>query len=58
MRALEVLGLTGLGDERPEVQRSFRDNLLLAHPDQGGNSDGAAKRIAELTEARRILLAG
>ena len=30
--------------------------LRDAHPDHGANDDGAAQRIAELTEARRILL--
>jgi hypothetical protein len=39
------------------IQRRFRDLLRDAHPDHGGASDGAADRIAELSEARRILLA-
>ena len=55
--ALGVLGLPGLGADRPDVQRAFRDHLRQAHPDHGGSADGAAKRIADLTEARRILLA-
>jgi hypothetical protein len=29
--------------------------LRDAHPDHGAEADGAAQRIAELTEARRIL---
>ena len=33
--------------------RSLRD----AHPDGGGNATAAAARIAELTEARTLLLA-
>ena len=39
-----------------QVQRAFRSQLRDAHPDHGANDDGAAQRIAELTEARRILL--
>ncbi|MFM7068555.1 MAG: hypothetical protein ACKOYM_03750 [Actinomycetes bacterium] len=41
---------------RREVQRAFRDQLRDAHPDHGAADDGAAQRIAELSEARRILL--
>ena len=41
---------------RHAVQRQFRDLLRVAHPDHGGSSDAAAQRIADLTEARRILL--
>ena len=40
-----------------DVQRQFRDLLRDAHPDHGGDIDDAAQRIADLTEARRILLA-
>ncbi len=62
--AIGVLGLdptgraTGTvgGVPRSEVQRKFREELMAAHPDHGGSSDAAAQRIAELTEARRILL--
>jgi hypothetical protein len=39
------------------VQRRFRELLRAAHPDHGAAHDGAAQRIADLTEARRILLA-
>jgi hypothetical protein len=58
--ALGVLGL-GNGHEAPvpargDVQRQFRDLLRSAHPDHGGDTDEAAQRIADLTEARRILL--
>jgi len=60
--ALDVLGLDEPQDEplpeRADVQRRFRELLLIAHPDQGGEVDGAADRIAELTAARSILLAG
>lgn len=58
--ALDVLGLTADSTaalpERIRIQRQFRDLLRVAHPDHGGDSDGAAQRIAELAEARRILL--
>jgi hypothetical protein len=58
-----ALGVLGLGDgvaapvpARGDVQRQFRDRLREAHPDHGGDTDEAAQRIADLTEARRILL--
>jgi hypothetical protein len=60
-----ALGILGLSEEsidalvvpeRGDVQRRFRDLLRAAHPDHGGDTDDAAQRIAELTEARRILL--
>ena len=59
--AIDVLGLTDPADvlavpERIDVQRRFRDLLREAHPDHGGDTDDAAQRIADLTEARRILL--
>jgi hypothetical protein len=41
---------------RSEVRARFRELLMDAHPDQGGAVEGAARRIADLTEARRILL--
>jgi hypothetical protein len=44
--------------ERDLVQRQFRLLLREAHPDSGGDEDGAARRISELSEARRILLLG
>jgi len=46
----------GDGPSRSDVQRRFRQMLRDAHPDHGGASDDAARRIADLTEARRILL--
>jgi hypothetical protein len=62
--AIDVLGLAeGEGEgalvvpRRAEVQRRFRDLLREAHPDHGGARADAADRIAELSEARRILLA-
>ncbi len=54
--ALGVLGLAGPIPARKDVQRRFRDLLRIAHPDHGGGQTDAAERIAELTEARRILL--
>jgi len=57
--AMEVLGLRAEHVdrlERGEVQRRFRRLVTLAHPDQGGEAAGAAARIAELTEARGLLL--
>lgn len=57
--AMEVLGLRAEHAERlerREVQRRFRRLVSLAHPDQGGASLGAAERIAELAEARELLL--
>jgi len=56
--AMEVLGLrAGMDVEREDVNRRFRRLLRDAHPDSGGASAGAASRIAELTEARTILMA-
>lgn len=43
---------------RRVVQRQFRELVRAAHPDHGGDRDEAAARLAELSEARRILLAG
>ncbi len=58
--AMEILEIERSNDDTPSkrvVQRKFRTLLREAHPDHGGITDGAASRIAELTEARRILLA-
>lgn len=46
----------GVGPSAGEVRRRFREQLMAAHPDRGARSDAAAQRIADLTEARRILL--
>ncbi len=57
--AIDVLGLP-TPDRRPlrsAVQRRFREALRDAHPDHGGDHDAAARRIADISEARRILLA-
>jgi hypothetical protein len=55
--AMEVLGLrAGMDVERDDVNRRFRRMLRDAHPDSGGAAGAAAARIAELTEARTILL--
>jgi hypothetical protein len=56
--ALGVFGFADAddGSDRRVVQQRFRDLLRAAHPDHGGESDEAAQRIAELAEARRILL--
>ena len=60
---LELRSLAGLPTsvllvpDRSAIQRQFRDLLRVAHPDHGGSIDAAAQRIADLTEARRILLA-
>jgi hypothetical protein len=59
--AMGVLGLTDPASalavpDRSAVQRRFRDLLREAHPDHGGDIDDAAQRIADLSEARRILL--
>lgn len=58
--ALTVLDLhmASARPERSTVQRRFRDLVRAAHPDHGGDRDEAAGRLAELSEARRILLAG
>ncbi|MBW8827745.1 MAG: hypothetical protein JF603_15550 [Acidobacteria bacterium] len=55
--ALGVLGFDEGRPERRDVQRRFRLLLREAHPDHGGESTAAAARIADLSEARRILLA-
>lgn len=54
--AMQMLQLAGASPSRRDVQRAFRDQLRAAHPDHGAEDAGAASRIAELSEARRILL--
>jgi hypothetical protein len=59
--ALGVMGFEGaLADalgapSAREVVRRYRELLREAHPDHGAETAGAAQRIADLTEARRIL---
>lgn len=57
--AMQILGLPAFTDglDKRVVQRGYRDALLAAHPDHGGADDAAAQRIADIGEARRILLA-
>jgi hypothetical protein len=55
--AMEVLGLRAeMTVEIDDVQSRFRRLARLAHPDHGGSVDGAAERLAELAEARALLL--
>jgi hypothetical protein len=55
--AMEVLGLhAGHAIERDDVQKRFRRLVRLAHPDHGAETSGAAERMAELSEARELLL--
>lgn len=59
--ALAVLGFTiGVGREpaRGEILGRFRRLVRDAHPDHGADALDAGRRITELTEAKRILLAG
>ena len=57
--AIDVLGLSVEPGRPPraDVQQRFREALRDAHPDHGGDHGDAARRIADITEARRILLA-
>jgi len=55
--AMEVLGLkAGMEIEHDDVQSRFRRLARLAHPDHGAAAEGAAERLAELYEARAVLL--
>ncbi len=55
--AMEVLGMQpAIEVARVDVQCRFRDLLRDAHPDHGATGAGAAERIAELSEARHVLL--
>jgi hypothetical protein len=57
--ALRVLGFAmGIEPARSEILRRFRALVREAHPDHGAVADDAGRRITELTEAKRILLAG
>jgi hypothetical protein len=55
MAMLDLRGVEVLPSRR-EIQQAFRAQLRSAHPDHGAAGEGAAQRIAELSEARRILL--
>lgn len=57
--ALELLGFDREVElpAQAAVRRGFREALRAAHPDLGAAEAEAADRIAELSEARRILLA-
>jgi len=56
--AMEVLGLGAeMSVDRADVQSRFRRLVRLAHPDHGAARDGAAERLAQLREARELLLA-
>lgn len=50
------LNAAGSQPGRRTVQRRFRTLVRAAHPDHGGDRGEAAGRLAELSEARRILL--
>jgi hypothetical protein len=55
--AMEVLGLrAAMPIDRDDINRRFRRLLRDAHPDHGGARAEAAERIAELSEARDLLL--
>lgn len=57
--ALEVLGFSPRSEPpRSDILRRFRLLVRDAHPDHGGQPEAAGVRIHELTEAKRILLAG
>lgn len=56
--ALSCLGLPNAtpAPSPKDVQRNYRKRLREVHPDHGAEVEGAAQRIAELSEARRILI--
>lgn len=57
--ALVTLGFAlGAEPARSEILKRFRTLVREAHPDHGALTEGAGKRIHDLTEARRILLTG
>ena len=57
--ALRVLGFAERSEPpRSDILRHFRIRVRDAHPDHGADAEGAGARILELTEAKRILLAG
>ncbi len=50
------LGQNGHSITQAAIQRGFREAVRAAHPDLGAPEPEAASRIADLSEARRILL--
>ncbi len=56
--AMKVLGLdpSASGFTRAAVQQGYREALREAHPDHGASHHDAAVRIADISEARRILM--
>ena len=56
--ALKVLGFSDTNPDADEVKKQFRKLLRSTHPDTGEDDSqvNVARRIQELTEARRILL--
>jgi hypothetical protein len=55
--AMEVLGLRAEATiQAVDIQRRFRRLVRDAHPDHGGAAVGAAERLAELRDARALLL--
>ena len=55
--ALDLLGFAAHEEPgRVAVQTRYRDLVRAAHPDVGGDPVEAGQRIAELSEARRLLL--
>jgi hypothetical protein len=56
-RALTLFGF-GPNDapDRDEIQSRFREAVINAHPDRGGDTDDAGQRMVELTRARRVLI--
>jgi hypothetical protein len=56
--ALKVLGYAPRAEpSRSDILTTFRRRVRDAHPDHGGDTNGAAQRITDLTQAKRILLA-
>ncbi|MHB1140071.1 MAG: J domain-containing protein, partial [Microthrixaceae bacterium] len=56
MDLLDLRAVESPAPTRQDVQRAYRVQLRAAHPDHGAAEAGAAQRIAEIGEARRILL--
>ena len=56
--AMEILGFPpgATAPAKRDVQKRFRERLRDVHPDHGGDEDDASQLIADITEARRLLL--